>query len=459
MPAKNISNYLKIQLKTMAKNNVEALRLSRRISGIRKLQSAEAKTSNNQSQFSNRGFLRRRSLKICAVIEAWPPLIGGGQVHVSKLSEKLIEKYDCKTDIITRSLSDDTGKKYPHIEYQFDKKMRIYRLGPKSKFENAIARIWYYIFASYKIWRLNKIYKYDLIHAHGATSGIPAKIASWLIQKPVILTVHGSPLMDSKKKSLAPKIEAKLLTKVDYDAEITVSSNFLKYKNANRNIQVIPNGVDIKEFDEIKTKKSNIFKILFVGRFDKVKGLDYLIKAVSDLKKIRSQHFKFQISPKIRSAKTGQANFKLILVGYGFEEKNLKKMVKDLKLTDLIEFKGKLIGKKLISEYKSANLFILPSLSEGQPITLLEAFAAKLPVIATDVGDNRKFIINNKNGWLIKPKNFKMIVSAILKALKSRSLEKMGKLNHQIVKKDYTWQKITKQTYEVYKTVIKGFRE
>jgi len=389
--------------------------------------------------------IKKDKLTICQVIEAWPPLIGGAQVHLQKLSEQLINKYSCKIDIITRSLPsgqaglpDNLGKKYPKIEYQFNKNLTIFRLGPKIKFENAFARIWYYIYATYKIWRLNQENHYDLIHAHGATSGIPAKIASWLIKKPVVLTVHGSPLMDSKSKNLTAKIESKLLTATDYDAEITVSSNFLKYKNINKNIEVIPNGVDIKEFDAVKSKKSDFFKILFVGRFDKVKGLDYLIKAVVNLKKLKTHY----LLPKT------------ILVGYGFEEKNLQKQVKKLKLSDLIEFKGKLTGKKLISEYKSANMFILPSLSEGQPITLLEAYAAKLPVIATDVGDNRKLIVDGQNGWLIKPKNSKMIALAVLKALKSRSLNKMGDKNYQLVKKDYSWPKVAKETFEIYKKII-----
>lgn len=369
------------------------------------------------------------------------------------LSEQLIKKYDCGIDIITRLLPDENPstssgqarKKYPSIEYQFNKHLRVFRLGPRAKFENQVSRIWYYIYAAYKIWRLNFENKYDLIHAHGATSGAPAKIASWLIKRPVILTVHGSPLMDSKQKTLAFKIEARLLTKVDYNKEITVSSNFLKYQNENKKIEVIPNGVDVREFDKVRSKKSKIFKILFVGRFDKVKGLDYLIKAINDLKN-QSQNLKFKIK-----------NLKFALVGYGFEEKKLKKQVKNLKLSESIEFKGKLMGKKLISEYKSANLFILPSLSEGQPITLLEAYAAKLPVIATNVGDNKKFI-TNKNGWLIKPKNPKMIKDAILKAMRSKSLEKMGNNNYQTAK-NYDWKKITKETFEIYQKVIEGFRE
>ena len=65
---------------------------------------------------------------------------------------------------------------------------------------------------------------------------------------------------------------------------------------------------------------------------------------------------------------------------------------KDLKLSTNIKLLGELKGKELINKYKSSHAFILPSIYEGQPLTLLEAWAAKLPVIVTNTGDCRYLV-------------------------------------------------------------------
>jgi len=82
-----------------------------------------------------------------------------------------------------------------------------------------------------------------------------------------------------------------------------------------------------------------------------------------------------------------------------------KKLIEKYKLEKYFVFKGKLFGDDLISEYKRNHVFVLPSLAEGQPLTLLEAMASKLPVIVTDVGDNSYFVKNHENGYILPSAN------------------------------------------------------
>jgi glycosyltransferase involved in cell wall biosynthesis len=132
----------------------------------------------------------------------------------------------------------------------------------------------------------------------------------------------------------------------------------------------------------------------------------------------------------------------------------LRKKVPNLK-TQLIS-DGLHTGKSLIKAYKRSHVFVLPSLAEGQPITLLEAWAAKLPVIVTKVGDNPLMVKDGVNGYLIDPGNVQQLASAIQKVLRARTKnEKMGESGYQLVKEEYTWENVANKTWKVYQEVLR----
>ena len=102
-------------------------------------------------------------------------------------------------------------------------------------------------------------------------------------------------------------------------------------------------------------------------------------------------------------------------------------------------------------------MFVLPSVFEGQPLTLLEAWAANLPVLVTDVGGNRDFVVNGKNGFIIKSENSSILAESLLKAigLGKAKLDRIGKKGYELVKKDYSWDKMADKTFDVYSSVIR----
>lgn len=165
-----------------------------------------------------------------------------------------------------------------------------------------------------------------------------------------------------------------------------------------RDFIVVGNGVNVKEYDRIKVKKNpKIFRIVWVGRrYDPIKGIKYLEEATSNL---------------------------------------------EVKL-DIVENAKR---EEVIRRFKLANLFVLPSLSEGLPLTLLEAMAAKLPVIVTDVGSCRKIVENANCGYVVKPGNVNELSDAILKAMKHK--DGLGRNGYLYVKINYTWDLVA-QKYE-----------
>ncbi|MDR2415712.1 MAG: glycosyltransferase family 4 protein, partial [Candidatus Peribacteria bacterium] len=93
--------------------------------------------------------------------------------------------------------------------------------------------------------------------------------------------------------------------------------------------------------------------------------------------------------------------------------------------------------------------------AEGQPLTLLEAFASKLPVLVTDVGDNKYFVKEGENGWMVPAGDEEALAESIEKVLKTDpiSLEEIGERNYSLVQK-YSWKNIVKQTYHQYTLLI-----
>lgn len=329
-------------------------------------------------------------MKVLILIDAWFPFTGGAQVQIKNLKEILEEKYKCRYYIL------------------------------HSPSANIIVRFLWSFWVIPQASFLHLKYRFNLIHAHAYWPGVPGKILSGILKIPIVFTVHGSNLLDLRIKSPRAFLEKIILTKIKYNQIISVASNFLKYKNVNKNIIVIANGVNIKEFESLKVKKlkrkpSTInyqpLTILFVGRDDPVKGLVYLKKAMVKVKK-----------------EFPKAELKIIKKGYSH--------------------------KKLIKEYLKADVFVLPSLSEGQPLTLLEAWAAKLPVVVTAVGDNPKMVKNGVNGYIIKPGNVNLLTEAILKTLKNKKRDLLGKRGYQLVKSKYTWQKCAERTYEIYQKAL-----
>ncbi|EKD63243.1 MAG: glycosyl transferase group 1 [uncultured bacterium] len=378
--------------------------------------------------------------KICMIIDSWDPILGGAQVHTKELVARLINNYGCEVHLITRNIRvDDSKKKYPHIESLMDGKFKIYRLGPKAKFHNLFARIWWCIYAGFYTRKLHIKNGFDLIHAHAFLSAYPARFGRFLCGLPIVYTIHGTSLF-YKKGGLQAQIERDLLTKISYDHVITVAENFLQLKGVNKKISVIPNGIDVSAYDKVKSDREpdDVFRVLYVGRFDPIKGLKTLIKGVSLLRN-----------------DVGTKQMEVRLVGYGYEIDKLKKLIAKLHLGRVFKFVGRLEGEALIKEYKNADLFVLPSYSEGQSLTLMEACACKLPILATQVGDNAKLVKENINGFLMQPGNADEIKQYLEIFMNNPHLKNMGEQSRAILDgAGMTWDVSAEKTYNVYQRVM-----
>ncbi|AIU69543.1 hypothetical protein TEU_03840 [Thermococcus eurythermalis] len=382
-------------------------------------------------------------MRVAMIIEAWEPIWGGGQVHVYEICKRLVKR-GVEIDLYVMALKDKYGNVYAENEELFGGKLRIIRVGFPRSF-TFLNRIFWVFEVMKAIVHNHKKAPYSLIHAHANLPGLPAKILSRLLNIPVLYTVHGSGIEALErmygrgiKSRILHMFEVFLQRKIEYNIEMTVDRRFLKYPNVNRPIY-IPNGVDVKKFDKISVAKSKMFKILFVGRIHPQKGLRYLVEAIKE----------------IQGEFDGNMGVVVIVGGsaeWTPEEKEVRALIKKLGLERYFIFKGKLSEKELLKEYKSSTLFVLPSLFEGMPLTLLEAWASKLPVIATKVGENPYLIKHRYNGWLVEPGNVEDLAEALRDALNTprTKLEIMGGRGYMIVFEKFNWDDIAERLLILY---------
>jgi glycosyltransferase involved in cell wall biosynthesis len=138
-------------------------------------------------------------------------------------------------------------------------------------------------------------------------------------------------------------------------------------------------------------------KILgYVGRLSVEKGVTYLIDALARLK-------------------VKQAEVHLLIVGEGEQRANLQAQVESLGLRQAVKFLGERGDARQI--IGALDLLVLPSLTEGLPNVVLEAFAYKTPVVATAVGGVPELVIDGETGWLVPPRDPHALAQAILDAL------------------------------------------
>lgn len=219
-----------------------------------------------------------------------------------------------------------------------------------------------------------------------------------------------------------------------------------KYHYA-RNVHIIPTGIEIERFysenfkenelDELRTKigiSKKDFVVLYVGRLGKEKSVEVLIESHTDLVK------KYK-------------NVRLIVVGDGPDVDYYKSVAKKSKVEDDVIFTGKIPWVDVCKYYQLADVFATASKTETQGLTVIEAMAASLPVIAINDESFRNVIVNDLNGYLFDTKKqYKQYVASFI-----NDKEKLNRFSNQarINAEQYSSKYFAERVLDVYNIAIK----
>lgn len=290
-------------------------------------------------------------------------------------------------------------------------------------------------------YHFSTIKKIDVFRVMQLTGVIPAILVKIFFGKPFVFTygydyMAFAKLEGQKIRPILLKVLEKLAIKFASGVIVTNKKikSELKQKYPQARLFYIPNGVDIKRFKmkdlrlEVKDRK---IKILFVGRLEKQKNLDNLIKAVFLLNK----------EYKIELLFIGQGKLKLQLI------KLAKKLNISLKIIDRVSHD------QIPEFYQRTDVFVLPSFLEGHPKTLLEAMVCGLPCLVGEYPGVEEF--KNKEEILITGFKTKEIASGLENLIKDNSLrKKLGQNARKRIEKDFDIEKLLKMEAAALKDVV-----
>jgi glycosyltransferase involved in cell wall biosynthesis len=289
--------------------------------------------------------------------------------------------------------------------------------------------------------RLIKSIDPDLVHSQGIGVGMPAYMAKKLLGKRYIIWAHNSqdywfikiPLISFKK------IGSYFLRIIIKNSDrVIVLTDIMKNEMVNffnRDVTIIPNGVDVDRFENFRKcdtlEKKNIVTVLWVGVFRPEKGVQYLIEAIKYIIAVNK-------------------NVNLLLIGYGSEENQLRGLVKELSLEEYVHFIGKVSNDRIPEYMATSDVFVLPSLSEGFPVVILEAMAAGLPIVASWVEGLPEIIKEGENGFLVSPRNSHEIAEKVLLLIQNDSLRDKICKNNKNKSLSFSWDNIILEIEKVY---------
>lgn len=281
----------------------------------------------------------------------------------------------------------------------------------------------------------------DLIHANWAICGVLAGLAGRLRRKPVIVTLRGSDVTRAERSRLDRAI---LRVAVRNSRRVICVSRAMaehlraQFPERAADIHVGLNGVDEKFFDIQRTpvSDSGCLRVLAVGNLIHLKGFDVLVEAVA----------------RVHDRKRMQ----VCVVGDGPERETLASLATSRGVSACVAFAGRLPVADMPAHYAAADVLVLASRSEGRPNVVVEALAAGLPVISTNLEGVRGMVADGDTGWLVPVDDAGAMAAALDQAASDRAeLQRRGQRARAFARAHIeTWADTARGYEAVFRSII-----
>ena len=361
----------------------------------------------------------RKKVRLLYLINSF--VMGGAEKAMVRILSGLDKN---KYDITAVSLQNRTEKILPELEKTG---IDIIKLNATSKYD---------IMVAYKLYKFIKEFVPDVLICSLFHSTILGRITGALAKTPIIINWEHNENLGSALRRRLNRATISLSDRIFCDSE-KVRTQVIKQLCPNENlVETIPiGGIDLAQYSCPKRKKSPAVTVGTVGMLTKQKGFAYLIEAA-----------------KLVSEKN--ANVKFSIVGDGPEFENLKNLIKKLQLEDTVDLLGLRYDiPDLLSKW---DIYVQPSMWEGLCITIVEAMACGLPVLASNVGGIPESVFDGQNGFLVPPKYPCELATRISYLIENPDLTiAMGDQSRKIAEEKYCLHKMCRDIEESIDDLIK----
>ena len=392
--------------------------------------------------------MKKEKLNVLMVNYEFPP-IGGGGGTTTRFLAKYMVKLGVKVNVLT-------AKPIPQDTYDHPDGFKMLYVGPVKKKQTTthipeLAR--FILTVLYYAKSVIKTTSPDLIHCFFAIpSGCFGLYCKKKFNLPYITSVLGADVpgfnIGDKRLNLYHGVTKKLSKAVWNNSDYVIANSpalqaICKQFSPHQNIKVITNGVDSDVFypqSNNIVNSTNDIQLLFVSRLTFQKGIWTLIKACGILNQ------------------RGITNYKLTVVGEGHLKDEMFSLIDEYKIRDKVNFLGWKKLEELPDIYRSADIFILPSVMEGMASVTLQAIASGLPIIVSRVAGNEDILEEGYNGLNAQYNNPLDFADAIEQLIKQPELRKKMSRNSIEKSKQFTWGSIAKKYLELYEKSVYGPR-
>lgn len=389
-------------------------------------------------------------MRIGIFTETWTPYISG-LVTSEVMLKNALEKLGHTVYVVTANLQD--------FKYDYNEKERILKIPglPTGIYDSRITSVY-----PIKAVKMIKEWDLDVIHSQTEFSiGTFARVLGKQLDIPIVHTYHTmyedyvyyitKGHFDGASKKLVEYLTKFYCDKTIQELIVPTRKTYDLFKEKykyDRNVHIIPTGIEIDRFykEKITLDRSNKLKsqlnittkdtvLLFVGRIASEKNIKFLLDAHVDILKKHK-------------------NAKLLIVGDGPDLEEYKSLAIKYKIQDNVIFTGKVPWDDIPVYYNISDIFVTASYTETQGLTVVEAMAASLPVIALDDEAFRNTVVDGLTGELFNNKKeyINKMNSLIGNIDKITSMGNQGRINSEAYSSKY----FAERVLDVYKIALKG---
>jgi glycosyltransferase involved in cell wall biosynthesis len=405
-----------------------------------------------------------KKLTVCRLIFEFHPRIGGSIVHTTELSEHINPHCKRQFLVVPRSASDTTelDKSFPFEVYRVNylRLKWLHRLKAKYFKWLPLAPLMvlsYGFFALPKIFRLNRKYGIDIIHAHGIFAGITATVAGKILRKPSVWMMHGT---EEPFRETAGKCEsslARMLVRIFKPDHVLVLDDGTgapsKFKGllGSDKVTVVYHGIDTQRFRPERVDKKlldvpglgNKFVIVSTQRLGYLKDVEYAILAFSEF--LKTGHHEDAI---------------FLVIGEGTSRKKLEELASGLGLGEKVLFLGEVDNSQIPKYLSIADIVLSTSLYSNVSRSVQEAMACAKPVVVFDSGGTSKLIQDRETGLLAKSGNAKDLAEKMALLYKSPELRaEIGGKARQFIQQNRSWESRVSLELAVYRRLLSKKRK
>ena len=387
-----------------------------------------------------------RKIKVLSIITRHN--IGGAAIQAI-LSSSHLNKNKYKSILVKGSEGEDEGNMDDFAKRKKIEPVYIKELSREISLRKDLIAFW-------KLYRLIKKEKPDIVHTHLAKAGTLGRIAAKLAGAPLTVhTFHGNlfhEYFDSIKSKLILNLERLLMRVSTRIIAISHSQEkeLLEYRIGDpRKISCIPLGIELEPF---LTSEDN--RGIFRGELNLDNEIP-LIGVVARLVPIKG-HIYFLKAAKIVSEGFPEARF--IVIGNGELREELENLASDLGIKKRVIFCG--FRNDLVNIYADLDIVVLSSLNEGLPVSIIEALAAKKPVVATDVGGVKELVEDKVTGVLVPKQNPQRLAQGIIYLLKNpQKALRFGENGRKKVYPAFDYTRLVSDIEGLYENLLAGLNK